>query len=376
MKLALISPLADPWAGYGTITYNLCRALFDRGVDFRLFLPHGHGRVKAPWAERIERSLPAPYVAYDSPRFLATRLAGTERFRGFDLIHSLFALPQAHIACRAARRFDVPFVLGAQGTYGIVPFLGRASRALHSRVLDRADRIIVPSEFTRSAILSFYDGNRLEERIAVINNGVDYARFAAARTKEPHGSRSPRFVGVGGLKTRKGFHICIKAMAEVVRRHPEARYDIIGGGEGPYVQGLRSQIAALGLERNVHLLGAVDNTRLPKLMGAAFAYIHTPICADWNFEGFGITYLEANACGLPAIGSRSGGVPDAIRDGVTGLLCRERDPESAAACMINLIESESRYTEMRNNAIAWAREHDWSVVAGRFIACYERVLRG
>jgi len=297
-------------------------------------------------------------------------------FRGYDLIHSLFALPHAAIAARAAARWNTPFVMGAQGTYGITPFLNAVSRRMFSRILDRAARLIVPSEFTASAILSFYDANGLDERVRIIHNGVDYALFSAHRRAPADDADGFSFIGIGGLKPRKGFHVTIAAMRQVADRNPKTVYSIAGSGSGPYADGLRQMTAELGLNDNVRFLDHVDNSELPGVLRENAAYAHTPICSNWNFEGFGIVYLEANAAGLPAIGARSGGVPDAIQDGETGLLCAERSIDDTARKMIYLMENRELYRAMQSSAHKWAKDHDWSRIVDSYIGEYEAVLEG
>ena len=255
-----------------------------------------------------------------------------------------------------------------------MPILGALSRRMFTRLLDRAARLIVPSEFTASSILSFYDGNNLSDRVRIIHNGVNYDLFSAHRRDQKEDKDTFDFIGVGGLKVRKGFHVTIAAMQKVVAHNPRAVYSIAGSGAGGYADRLRRLTAELGLEDNIRLLGHVGNTELPGLLGKSDRYAHTPICAGWNFEGFCIVYLEANAAGLPAIGARSGGVPDAIRDGETGLLCTERSVDDTARQMIYLMESRDQYKTMRNNAIQWANDHDWPRIVDSFIDDYEKVL--
>lgn len=376
MKIALLSGYASPSAGYGTITSNYCEQLYQRGIDFTLFLPRDHEAVSAPWADRVQYGLTRVALEYGRPKSLLNYTATLDPFRGHDIVHSLFALPHAAIAYRAARRWNTPFIMGAQGTYGVYPFLSLVGRRLFQRILDHADRIIVPSEFTANAMLAFYDRHGLANRFRIIHNGVDYPRFSSATRSPGAGGASFEFIGVGGLKPRKGFHITIAAMKRVVARYPEARYAIAGSGAGPYVQKLHALVNDLGLADHIRFLGHVDNEALPEVMRGHNAYAHTPICSDWNFEGFGIVYLEANAAGLPAIGARSGGVPDAIRHGETGLLCRERNVEDTARQMIHLIERPDLYESIQKNAVSWAEEHDWSRIIEYYLGEYHAVLNG
>jgi len=159
MNIAILSNNSSANCGWGVITLNYCKELYQKGINFTLFLPNGHAPVDVPWSKKIIYSLPSMNKGSDyyfsSVNIARMRLMNISTFDNFDIIHSLFAIPLSMVAYRASIKYDIKFILGAQGTYGVQPFLGGLSRFIFQKILDRAELLIVPSSFTRRSILSF-----------------------------------------------------------------------------------------------------------------------------------------------------------------------------------------------------------------------------
>lgn len=376
MKIAILSCDAHVNNGWGVITLNYCRQLHDSGVDFTLFLPKNHSKINEAWEERVLYILPPLHLSYGSYRTIIDATFNLQYFSGYDLIHSLFAVPLSLIACRAATRYDVPFVMGAQGTYGIIPFLKWLDRKIFTHILERVDLFITPSNFTRRMMLSFYGKQKFKDKSIVIHNGIEFARFNSiwSAPEKKLKSEIKEFIGIGALKPRKGFDITIRAFQDVVKQNPNARYKIIGGGSKQYKNYLNDLIKSLKLEDFVTLKGEISGDELVNEMTNSYAYIHTPTSENWNFEGFGIVYVEANASGLPSIGSDSGGVPDAIIHGSSGLLTQEYDVRSTTEAINKMLQDKEMYKSMAENAVNWARKHDWNCIVKQYVECYKKLL--
>jgi phosphatidylinositol alpha-1,6-mannosyltransferase len=125
----------------------------------------------------------------------------------------------------------------------------------------------------------------------------------------------------------------------------------------------------------VTFLGALPDQEVTDLFGAADVFVHPNRVEATDFEGFGIVFLEAAAAGLPAIGGRSGGVPEAIVDGATGLLVGGEDPQELRQCLERLVDS----AELRKRLGSAARERvlrDFSLArATREVARLDAGLR-
>jgi phosphatidyl-myo-inositol dimannoside synthase len=154
----------------------------------------------------------------------------------------------------------------------------------------------------------------------------------------------PWLLTVARLEWHKGIDIVMKAMAQVRVVHPTARYAIVGTGERlPQFEQLQRD---LGLGDTVRFLGPVSDAELPAIYNAADLYIGASRRVELLVEGFGISLVEASACGLAVVGGRSGGVPDAVRNGETGVLVDSDDPAAVAAGINELLSNPERRKQL------------------------------
>jgi phosphatidylinositol alpha-1,6-mannosyltransferase len=176
----------------------------------------------------------------------------------------------------------------------------------------------------------------------------------------------PWLLTVARLEWHKGIDTMMKALPAVRAAHPQARYAIAGVGDRlPQFEELRQDLA---LGDAVRFLGAVPDGDLPALYNAADLYVGPSRRHELLVEGFGISLVEASACGLAVVGGRSGGVPDAVRDGETGILVDPDDP-AAVAAGVNELLSDSERSKKLGAAGRKAVEtyYNWDRVAKEFI---------
>ncbi|MFN2570478.1 MAG: glycosyltransferase family 4 protein [Gemmatimonadales bacterium] len=154
----------------------------------------------------------------------------------------------------------------------------------------------------------------------------------------------PWLLTVARLEWHKGIDTMMKALPAVRARHPGARYAVAGVGDRqPQLTQLQVE---LGLGDAVKFLGGVSDEELPALYNAADLYVGASRRHDLLVEGFGISLVEASACGVAVVGGRSGGVPDAVRDGETGVLVDPDDPAAVAAEINGLLANEDRRKQL------------------------------
>jgi phosphatidylinositol alpha-1,6-mannosyltransferase len=145
---------------------------------------------------------------------------------------------------------------------------------------------------------------------------------------------------------------------------PRSRYLIVG--DGPERGALEEQVRGTGVADIVHFAGAVPEDELPGWYRAGDVFVLPNRSEGVDFEGFGIVFLEAAASGLPVIGGRSGGVPEAMLEGVTGCLVEGADPCELSRVMIELATSARRRTEFgRAGRARVASDFSWSRAAQR-----------
>ncbi len=247
------------------------------------------------------------------------------------------------------------------------------------RTYNRAQAAVAVSRYTARVLI---DSGVRRSRVVFIPNGVDPELF---RPRE----RSPGLIQRYGLQSRKvlltlarlvprkGQDQVIRALPAVIEAVPEAVYLVAGRGRDE--DRLRTLARSLGVADRVIFAGFVDPNELVDHYNLADVYImpSREIAAAETVEGFGITFLEANACGIPVIGGRSGGIPDAVVDGQTGLLVDPQDGGQIAAAVIRLLtdadEARRLGAEGRRRVL---RELQWKQIARRFLDLENRPADG
>ncbi len=192
------------------------------------------------------------------------------------------------------------------------------------------------------------------DRIVVIHPGIDPHRF----TPDPAGERSspPSFLYVGRLKRYKGVDLAIRALAVVHRTRPEVTLDVAGNGDDR--RRLEALAQSLGLATSVRFLGFVDEAAKVKLLRTTWANLFPS-----PKEGWGITVMEAAACGTPSIASDSPGLRDSVRRDQTGFLVPHGDVEALAEQMMQLASDRTLVDRIGRAARAGAERWTWDDAA-------------
>lgn len=140
----------------------------------------------------------------------------------------------------------------------------------------------------------------------------------------------------GVLTPLKGVHFLLQAFARFAERYPQAQVWLVGKAENAdYARELRMQVAQAGLSERVHFVGPVPQGELARHMASARVLVLAS-----TTEGLGRVLVEAMLCGTPAIGSRVGGIPDVIEQGVNGYLIAPGDVEALTGCLVNIFEDK------------------------------------
>lgn len=191
------------------------------------------------------------------------------------------------------------------------------------------------------------------DRLRLHHIGVDTTRFSAD-PRHPDGRLE--VVMIGRFVEKKGFEYGIRAFARAARGKP-ARLTLIGGGE---LEGrLRSVVRELGIEDQVEFAGILEPARVAeRLRGADVALAPSVVAEAGNRESGLLSVKEASASSVVPIGSRHGGIPEIIDDGVTGFLVSERDVEALSDRLIRLFEPDLRARMGRAARAKMVREYD------------------
>lgn len=239
------------------------------------------------------------------------------------------------------RWLNLPFIIYAHGNeiFGAL----RSSWPKPRLSLVKAARVLANSRFTAELVEK---AGADPARIEVIHAGCDVNRFrpVVASGEVRHelvgsSDRAPVILSVGGLVERKGHDMVIAALPKLVESFPKLVYLIVG--DGPCRSNLETLALKAGVAANVIFAGKITDERLPYAYSVCDAFVmpsrHREEFGD--VEGLGLVYLEASACAKPVVGGRSGGVPDAVIDGVTGFLADPSSPEDIASAISRLLSS-------------------------------------
>ncbi len=225
-------------------------------------------------------------------------------------------------------------------------------------------------EYTRNAIaqsMSVEDATKMVK----IAPGIDTEHFSprdAHQLREDLNiAKKKVIVSVGRLVHRKGQDVLIEAMPTILKEVPYAHLLMIG--EGPYRSYLENRVKSLGIQESVTFIGRIQYSDLPRYIcvGDVFVMPSRSRLAGLEVEGLGIVYLEASACGLPVIAGNSGGAPDAVLEGETGLVVDGTQKEAVAASTIELLLDSQRSKAMGVRGREWIiQEWRWDIWSARF----------
>ena len=232
------------------------------------------------------------------------------------------------------------------------------------------DHLTYLGEYTRSAIAQSIT-KEAATRMVKIAPGIDTDHFSpvdASQLRSELGLTEKKvIVSVGRLVHRKGQDVLIEAMPAIIKEVPEAHILMIG--EGPYRSYLENRVKALGLQERVTFIGRLQYADLPRYIcaGDLFVMPSRSRLAGLEVEGLGIVYLEASACGLPVIAGISGGAPDAVLVGETGLVVDGRRKTDVAAAVVELLLDSDRSKAMGIRGRQWIiKEWRWEIWSSRF----------
>jgi len=256
-------------------------------------------------------------------------------------------------------------IISGIGTYSVLPLDEPIKKWFLRWAYKRADKIICISSFTEKQILKRINLHNT----VVINHGVDYNKFQIDYREQ---NKEKIILSVGALKPRKGYHISIPAIAEVKKKYPDIKYYIVGGKPQKIYTDL---VKSLNLEKNVEFLQDLFDEELIKLYCKSNIFLLASITINDNdFEGFGLVYLEAGACGKPVIGAHGSGAEDAIIDGETGILVPQNDVQKTAEAILKLLDDPELAKKMGENGKKFAKKMDWDNVIKKYIKTYEKEL--
>lgn len=201
---------------------------------------------------------------------------------------------------------------------------------------------------------------------SVIPNGF-HSTVKIEKSNNSFDSKSLNLVTVGNISHRKGQLNVVRALPAILKEFPDALYHMVG------IPSISEEILATAKHLNVidhiKIHGILDDFHKNQILLESSVFVMlSNLLSNGDFEGFGIAILEANALGIPAIGSLSSGIPDAIHEGSTGFCIQ---PEDAKAFVTSLKKIVQYYPVFSKNAIEWSKKFEWDNI----ILEYEKLLK-
>ena len=241
---------------------------------------------------------------------------------------------------------------------------------LMRRIGSTVDSLTYLGEFTRKAISAALSKEAAHAMVKIAP-GIDVDHFkpveAGSLRAELGLTNKKVIVSVGRLVHRKGQDHLIESMPAILKVHPDAHLLLVG--KGPYLEHLAKLVAKNGLQDSVSFIGRIQYAELPAYIccGDIFAMPSRSRLMGLEVEGLGIVYLEASACGLPVIAGKSGGAPDAVIDGTTGLVVDGTNNDEIAKAAIALLSDPSKAQQMGAAGRQWIiDEWRWEIWAQKF----------
>jgi glycosyltransferase involved in cell wall biosynthesis len=291
-----------------------------------------------------------------------------------DVLHAHWTLPQGFVAVTTPFR-RIPRVLTVHGG-DVFGLRGGILDRFSAFALRRSDEVTVNSLATEEAVREIA-GSHI--RVSQVPIGVDLSRTPRPELVRAVRDRyrtqdGPLLVFVGRIVEEKGVEDVVHAAALLTADFPGISAVIAGAGQ--HAERVRVLAAELGLAERVHLPGWLDSADVPSWFAAADVVLApSRIGRDGWTEGQGLSIIEAMASGRPVVATRTGGIPETITDGQTGLLVRPSDPAAVAGAVRLLVESPELASAIaRRGSDSVRTRFDRSVTAGRFDGIYRAQL--
>ena len=276
------------------------------------------------------------------------------------------------------RWLRLPFVIYAHGNEILVAM--QSDWRKPRLALQQANRILANSRFTAKLV---EQAGVAPDRIEIVHPGCDIHRFRPLEPKMDlrqrllgHRHRDRVILTVGGLVERKGHDMVIRALPRLRKSLPQVSYLIVG--DGPCRGELEALACKMEVRDHVVFAGLVPATELPDVYALSDVFImpSREQLEAFAVEGFGMVFHEASACAKPVVGGLSGGISEAIVEGVTGLLVNPHDPEEIASVLKRILTSKELAARLGEGGRARVvKEFNWARVGARVQGILDSVLR-
>lgn len=261
----------------------------------------------------------------------------------FDIIHSHGLIPDAYVATKIGKYFNIPIVNHVHDSYFDDIYLKNKSKI--DEVFEYSKKIISVSNFQSNIILKYY--NHYADKIEVVYNGIDTIKFNYNAQNNHIINTSYKFIFVGSINDGKGVDLLIKAFHKL--KDLPITLDLYGKGKD--IISYKSQVKLLDINGKVQFKGEINNELLSKKL-LEYSFFILPS----RFETFGIVLIEAMACGLPVITSNIAAIPEIVQNEEIGILNESDNHISLAECIVKAINKTWNKQYIREQAEKFSLE--------------------
>lgn len=286
--------------------------------------------------------------------------------RDSDIVHAIDGWPYSVIAWLANFFYGRPFFITAVGTYSVLPLDRFLQKFLLRLAYRGAEKIFSISTYTKKEILKRTSLDNIE----VVNLGVDFNKFNSVYV--PSVFKKNVLLSAGAVKGRKGYHVALEAFFILKKKYPDLKYIIAGSfdADSNYFKYLKEIISGHNGQESVFFAGDIGEDDLLECYRKAKIFILPSINTGGAFEGFGLVLLEANAAGIPVIGTTSSGMEDIITNGMNGFLVSQNDSAELVSAIEKILSDSGLCSELKEGALKCAKEMSWTKTIEKYKNAY------
>jgi len=265
---------------------------------------------------------------------------------------------------------NINIYITAHGLDIVEPLKSKFHKFIMTFVLNNSAKIFCVSNYTKELVLKYCSLKNIDNAV-VINNGILLSDFypidkTKAREKINLPQKKKIILTVARLTPRKGHIAVLETINKLKNEIDEIYYVIVG--RGIFEKDIQNYIIENNLQNYVKLAGFIDKNELIYYYNACdvFVMYSTEIIETGDVEGFGVAYLEANACAKPVIAANKAGACDAVKNNVNGFLANNKD--ELQLLIKNLLTDEALYSQLSKSALTFVKDNfQWSDIAKKYL---------
>jgi|GEM_PF-2760632 len=384
IKIGYIVPSLDDTTGWGRWACEFLNHIVKRGIEPVLWAPRSAEIRLSSLSFKCQTHFILPelfdYMQSISGILRFRKIFDLRRFvqteTNISLVHSLDAHPWGIYGYLLTRTLGIPHVITTHGRYGYIACNKVIDRIVYKHIIKSATKMITVSDAVRKEILKYFSSSIASQNIETILNAVDSensigGKNYSLKTGPPVIISVTRFIPVKDIETS------LRAFNIVRGKYPDAIFLIIGPGDGlnNFYYRMISELIDKEKIGGVKILGRIGKAQLGELYMEADLLLHTPRTLPDDFEAYGLIITEAGLYGLPVVATRSGGIPEVVIHGESGILVDERDYRSAAEAILTILEDREKAKWLGEKGREIALSRNWTWYIDQQMKIYDEVLK-